>query len=327
MNKEVLGLRVWLVMTGFTCNNNCIICSTKPKAKMYSDRTSAEIVNDLIKGRELGYERVDFTGGEPAIRQDIFYLINKSRELGYRQIGINTNARILSYMAFCEKLIKEGVNAVTITLNGHNDRLVDAIARTPGIFRQSIKGIKNISSFSEVDIAVNTVVTNKNYQYLQEIGGLISSFNIHAWHLLDLIPDGNGKTFYKDLSIEMLLLSDTLNKINITIKKLFQSIIFFDFLPCLFSTLMLNESKFQFITAQGRVAITKQVGYNPRRFSKTNNVYSDIHKIRVGTCYNCRFLKICAGVWEDYLDLHKKKGEKDIAELAKRHNCLIYDKR
>ena len=78
--------RVWLIMTGFSCNNNCVMCSTKPKAKFNPDRSTKDILKDLRKGKNQGYKRVEFTGGEPTIRTDILRLIKKAKDLDYNKI-------------------------------------------------------------------------------------------------------------------------------------------------------------------------------------------------------------------------------------------------
>ena len=324
MEKEAKKSQIWLVMTGFSCNNNCVVCSTKPKARFFPDRESDEIVTDLIKGRNLGYEEVDITGGEPTIRPDIFYLVNTAKELGYRKIGIDTNARMLSYKDFCQRLIGSGVNKITFTLNGHTSQLVNAISRTPDVFEQAVKGIKNVSKYPKVELAANTVVSKKNYKYLKEIGRFIASLKVNSWHLLDLIPDGYGKEFYKELVVKAGDLSKEMNSLYLVIKENFSSVIFFDFPPCLFSPEMLSEPKFVFITAQGRTEITKQVGYNPKRFKESGSGFSDIHKKRIKVCQDCRFSKECAGVWSDYLKIF---GGREIENLSKKHNCLVYGKR
>ena len=319
MKKSSKKSQIWLVMTGFSCNNNCVMCSTRPKAKNFPDRETEEIVADLVRGRSLGHQELDITGGEPTIRPDIFYLVNSAKGLGYKKIGINTNARMLSYKDFCQRLINGGVNRVTLTLNGHTSQLVNAISRTPNVFKQTVEGMKNISKYSKVELAVNTVVSRKNYKYLKEIGKFIAKFRAGSWHLLDLIPDGYGKDFYKELVVRADDLSKEISGLYKTIKDNFSSAMFFDFPLCLFSPEMLKDPKLIFITAQGRTEITKQVGYNPERFKKSKKELSDIHKKRIKVCHSCRFSKECAGIWTDYLKLF---GEKEIEDLAKKHDCL-----
>ncbi len=317
--NEIKKSQIWLVMTGFSCNNNCIMCSTRPKAKFYSDRPTEEVVSDLRRGRELGYEEVDLTGGEPTIRPDILDLVRFAKSMGYKKIGFNTNARMLSYENFCRKIIESGVNRITFTLNGHNKELADAISRTPGAFDQAIAGIKNTLNYPQVELSVNTVVLRMNYQYLKEIGEFINKLGIEVWHLLDLIPDGNAKGLYKILCVEAPEFFKSLNDLK-SIASRFKTVMFFDFPLCFFPQEIMEDPRNIFITAKGRMEITKQVGYNPERFKELKmGSYEDIHKKRTEFCLRCKFSDTCAGIWKEYLDLY---GEEEFRGLAQNNKCI-----
>lgn len=307
-------------MTGFSCNNNCIICSTRPKGKTYPDRSSQEIIKDLREGKKKNYQIVEFTGGEPTIRPDILDLIKIAKELGYKEITLSTNARMLSYDSFCQKAIKNGLTRVTFTLNAPDSHLGDAICRTPGAFEQILQGIRNVLKCPQITVSANTVPFQLNYKYLHQIGKFIQDLGINTWNILDLIPDGYAKDFYQRLSIKMSDLSLTLNNLKDIIKD-FQVVNFFDFSLCLFRPELRENPRTHFITAQGRVEITKQVGYQPKRFEKSaDNFYQDIHKERTKVCQDCKFSQSCGGIWKDYLNLY---GDREISYLAIKHGCLI----
>ncbi len=307
-----------LIMTGFSCNNNCIMCTTKPKEKDYKDRDTKEILGDLEKGIRQGFREVEFTGGDPTIRTDILDLIKYAKDLGYKEIAISTNGRMLSYNQFAEKLIKQGLNRINFSLYGHNAKVHDAVTRTPKSFGQTVQGIKNVQKFSEVTIVINTVVSQLNYQYLAEIANFLFSLKINSFNVLDLIPDGYGKDFYKTLAVKMNTLSSALNNLETTLDK-FNMVTFFDFPLCLFKAKVRNNLHTIFITAEGRSGITKQIGYKPERIEKRKQIYGDIYKKRIEICKNCKFYKKCGGVWKDYLNLY---GQEEIINLAKEHQCL-----
>ncbi len=320
MKQRDSNKQIFLIVTGFSCNNNCVICSVRPKGKDFSDRTTDEIIKDLIGGREKNYERVEFTGGEPSIRKDILYLIKQARGLGYKEIGLSTNGRLLSYKSFCEDLVKEGINRITFTLHAHEKKLHEIISCAPNSFEQTLAGIKNALSYKNVSVSVNTVIFKLNYQHIFQIGKFIYSLGVPQWNILDLIPDGYAKERYKALCIKMAELSDALSSLKPLLND-FQNIIFFDFSLCLFPPDMLNHPRVNFITAQGRLEITKQIGYDPKRFSKDSlgGAPTDVHKERIAICENCIFSKECAGIWTDYLNLF---GDDEIKKLTAKHSCL-----
>lgn len=305
-----------LIMTGFSCNSNCLMCSVRPKAEFYSNRSTQEIIDDLLRGKNQGYQEVEFTGGEPTIRSDILDLIKLAKKLNYKKIAISTNGRMLSYDKFCKDIVKNGVNSLTFTINAHNKKLGDAISRTPKSFEQSLRGIRNAVR-EGLDVSVNTVVFKLNYKKLEEIGSLIKNLGVKTWHMLDLIPDGYAKDLYQNLSVNPIELSKEFNSLKII--NAFGTVLFFDFPMCLFSSDLIKNPDINFITAQGRTEISKQTGYNPERFSQSNNTYEDIHKKRIDICKKCKFNNECGGIWKESLDLY---GEEAIKFLAKKHKVL-----
>lgn len=312
--------QILLVMTGFSCNDNCIMCSTKPKSLDFPDRSTKEIISDLINGRKQGYVRIEFTGGEPTIRKDILYLVKKARDLGYRDIGLSTNGRMLSYDKFSKAIYNNGLRRINVSLYGYNSKTHDSITRTPRSFEQTIQGVKNFSKYSDVSITINTVVFKLNYNILSKIAKFVLSLGIKYWNLLDLIPDGYAKINYKYLSVDSLIdLSRNLNKLS-NIIPLFSSVTFFDFPLCLFSQNFRRIPNVSFISAQGRIEITKQIGYKPKRFSvvKKSQV-NDIHKRRLKVCNQCKFRNSCGGIWKDYIKIH---GGDEIKVLASKNKCL-----
>ncbi|GAI50981.1 unnamed protein product, partial [marine sediment metagenome] len=172
-------------------------------------------------------------GGEPTIREDILELVKRAKDLGYRDIGLSTNGRMLSYNDFAKKLIKSGVRRINFSLYGPGAELHNAITRTPKSFQQTIQGIKNVQKLSNTNVIVNTVVSQLNYQKLAQIGKLLSSLKIKFFNILDLIPDGYAKNFYETLVVKMDDLSSALNNLEAILDK-FNLITFFDFPLCLF---------------------------------------------------------------------------------------------
>ena len=320
LKQKIDRNQILLVMTGFSCNDNCIMCSTKPKSKDFPDRPTEEIIDDVIKGRKKGYVRIEFTGGEPTIRKDILYLVKKAKELGYQDIGLSTNGRMLSYKNFCQEIYDKGVKRVNVSLYGYDSKTHNAITRTPGSFKQTVQGIKNFLNYPDTIVTVNTVVFKMNYKYLDRIAKFVLSLGIKFWNPLDLIPDGYAQKNYKYLSVDSLTeLSERLNDLEGVVSS-FDSVTFFDFPLCLFSQEFRNISNVSFVSARGRIEITNQIGYHPKRFNVTKeSKVIDIHKKRLDICKKCRFYNSCGGVWKEYLKIH---GGNEIGILASKNKCL-----
>jgi len=312
-NKKVLPGQVFLIMTGFICNNDCIMCSVKPKGLHYKPRETEEIIVDMERGRKLQYERIEFTGGEPTVRVDLLALIIKAKQLGYKEIALGTNARTLSSLDFLKSLKKGGINRITTTLYGYNSKTHEMVTRTSGSFQQTVQGIKNSLNLG-ITTTVNTVVFSLTAKNLKKTGEFLVSLGVKYWTLLDLIPDGYAFEQYDKFAVNPKQLRNTFKEIEPILNK-FQVVNIFDFPFCLISPAILSKKNCNILAAKGRTEIINQVGYKPKRFEEKSNVYYDIHKIRSRKCKQCVYNNECGGVWIPYIDLY---GESFIKPFPKK---------
>ena len=309
-----------LTLVGFSCNNNCLVCSVKDRKQFYPDRTTDQIISDLAKNKKKGFDQVEFTGGEPSIRQDIFLLVRTAKKLGYQQIAFSTNGRLFSYDSFCQKIIEAGLNKITFSVLGPDKKTHDAITRTPGSFEQIVQGIKNTKRFPQTHINVSSVICRLNFRDLKKFGEFILSLNINGWYLLDLIPDGHASLFYSQLAVRLPQLNKELNRLQ-AIAPQFKELGFFDFPFCLLAPSLRQAPNVRLINTKQRLDDYRQIGYDPKRLKKNKKgFYQDIHRQNVDFCQRCRYYKECGGLWKEYLE---RFGDKELSRLAKKNACLL----
>lgn len=163
---------------GQICNNSCVMCTTirtkDRSAKQYLI-PKAEILSKLDQIQRPEY--IAFTGGEPTIRQDLIEIINYARmRFPEVEIKLLTNGRMLIYADYCKKLISSGIDTFIIPIHAHEQGLHDFITRSKGSFKQTIRGIKNITRFN-VNVEIRIVIHGLNYPFLPEIAELINRFS------------------------------------------------------------------------------------------------------------------------------------------------------
>ena len=323
MGKKTSNKQIFLIVTGYSCNSSCVMCSIKSRGISRSNGSTEEIVKDLIRGRKENYERMEFTGGEPTIRKDIVFLIKKAKKLGYKEIGLNTNGILLGNKSFCDKLVKAGLNQITFSLHAHNKKLHETINRTPNSFKQTISGIKNALSYKKLKISVVTVIIRLNYQHVFEIGKLVHSLGVPLWDITDLIPDGYAKESYNALSVKRSKLPDVFRSLKPLIDNS-QSITFFAFSPCFFPPDILKNKRVNLVTALGKLEVEKPISYNQNQEKTSDDSIeknlTDLQQKKIDICHKCIYAKKCAGIWSDYLRIY---GDKEITKLAVKHGCII----
>jgi len=102
----------------------------------------------MREGRRQGHARIALTGGEPTVRADIARLINSAKEMGYQEIGLTTNGRMLAAHDLAEELLDAGLNRLSFSLHSATASVHDRLSGVVGAFQQLIKGIKAIGEVS-----------------------------------------------------------------------------------------------------------------------------------------------------------------------------------
>jgi len=159
-----LALLLW-----YECNNNCRFCYCADKRGKW-EMSTEQAKKELAEGLERGCSFVDFNGGEPSLRKDIFELVAHAKKLGYGTIALTSNGRMFHYRDFCSRITEAGLNHVVLSVHGHTPELHDYMTRSTGSYQQVTRGMKNIrESKPDIYICTNTVITRMNYRFLPEI--------------------------------------------------------------------------------------------------------------------------------------------------------------
>ncbi|MQY61895.1 radical SAM protein, partial [archaeon] len=99
---------------------------------------------------------LQFSGGEPTIRKDLFELVKKAKELGFHHVEVNTNGLLLAQSVdFCRGLLESGVSTVYLQFDGLTS---DVYKFTRGVDLLDVK-MKAIENCREAGLSIVLVVT------------------------------------------------------------------------------------------------------------------------------------------------------------------------
>ncbi|MFC1517775.1 radical SAM protein [Candidatus Margulisiibacteriota bacterium] len=291
-------------MTGFSCNNNCIFCSNNNRQH---DRSTEQIIADVGRSVSRGAtcEGVEFIGGEAAIRDDIFILLNEVKKKGIKNIRLTSNGRIFSYPEHVKKLVDAGLNQLHISLYGSSPKVHNAITRTRGSFKQTVAGIDNAKKEKKLKLTINTVICKYNLESLKDLAKFLIKKKIKYWNILDLLPDGRAKQLYKYLKFDYQEFGRALKDMKEEIKS-FQEVCFVDFPYCVIPEEIRKMKNINYLNADERYKGMKQVGYKDiSRMSKKNKqgkvLYKDKYRKHLKFCDDCSYIESCGGVSKAYL--------------------------
>lgn len=116
-NRPIVSLRMSITNR---CNINCFYCHHDGMLDTSDEMSVNEIFRIASVCKDLGVERIRFSGGEPLVRRDIVDIVDSVNSLGFRDISITTNGIFLSEL--CDDLIGAGLNRVNVSLDTLNAR-------------------------------------------------------------------------------------------------------------------------------------------------------------------------------------------------------------
>lgn len=118
------------------CNARCITCNYW-KSKPSDELTTDEIRGLIYQAKEMGMQSIQFYGGEPLIRPDLFELIGYAKKAGLRATTI-TNGFLLDERR-AEQLVTSGIDNITISIHGRQD-VHDTVMGKQGSYRKAVDG-------------------------------------------------------------------------------------------------------------------------------------------------------------------------------------------
>lgn len=136
------------------------------------------------------YPLLVFTGGDPLMRKDLWKLIAHARRRGVLVALAPSVTELLDNVAV--KRIKEfGVVSVSISLDGPNPKVHDAIREVSGTFKKTLEAIEQLKN-EGVKVQINTAVMRENAEHLADLAKLLLDVGVNVWEVFYLVPIGRA---------------------------------------------------------------------------------------------------------------------------------------
>lgn len=159
------GNLYWRIESG--CNLNCFMCF-----RDHSSRVIKGYEKKLLEGaRDLGFQTIVITGGEPTLRHDLAGIIHSVKSYGFNT-RFETNG-ILVDRKFLSS-IKNDLDLLGLPLHGSNPKLHDYIVKKKGhfeIIRQRAKTANEL----DISLKITTAVSRKNIDDIENIASYLSA--------------------------------------------------------------------------------------------------------------------------------------------------------
>ena len=168
---------LWLELTN-RCNLRCVHCYAEsgPDAEVEQPLSTVEYEQLLEQARASGCTKVQFIGGEPALRPDLPMLIARARELGYAFVEVYTNlTRLPDALLAC--FATNGVHVAT-SVYAPTAEVHDRITRVAGSFTRTTANIRRLTAAgiavraSIVEMDENAGLTEATTRFLTDALGV-----------------------------------------------------------------------------------------------------------------------------------------------------------
>jgi len=156
------------------CNLTCPVCFAHAGAAGYVYEPSTEEVKRILDNFRANEPAkppgLQFSGGEPTLREDLPELIEYADKIGFHHIEVNTNGiRIAESLEYTKQLVDAGANAIYLQFDGLTD---DVYVKTRGLpmLKHKMKAIENCRKLGfDAVVLVPTVIRGVNDHEVADI--------------------------------------------------------------------------------------------------------------------------------------------------------------
>lgn len=291
----------------FKCNSYCLFCCELSNRYLPA-KTTVEAKKEISIARQKGFTRLILSGGEPAIRPDIFELINFAKNLSFGYVMISTNGQMFSYLDFARKIIDSGISEIVFSLHGHQAKIHDFLTGSPSSFYQLKKGIENLNKLRFNNIGVNTTIVRQNYCYLPQIAKILLKWQIRRFEIV--YSTILLKKIFKPMTPKISHAAPYIYKaLEIGNKKEYFWRIRNVPMSCYFERYWnrLCWSDRQESTLFLKTHIARLIH---RAIEKRKKIWV---WVKINKCKFCNYQKRCPGIWQEYI---KQYGDKEIKPIT-----------
>ena len=153
------------------CNSNCIMCPLSELSRKKMIPSQYQWIKEYIHVLPPDIPYINITGGEPTLDTDKFQdiLKNLKKKFQKSQFQLLTNGRSFSDTSFLKETLCNIPNYTRFAVPIHSavESVHDRITQSPGSFRQTDRGIKNLLKYDQ-KVEVRIVLSKINIPSLRE---------------------------------------------------------------------------------------------------------------------------------------------------------------
>ncbi len=155
------------------CNLKCPVCFANSDALGYlyqpTKEQVVEMMTNLLNNKPVATKALQFSGGEPTMRDDLPELVKTAKGLGFKHVEVDTNGvRIANEPEYAKKLADAGTNLIYLQFDGLDDGVYRKTRGVP-LMETKLKAIENWKKTGRWVVFVVTLAKGVNDHQIGEI--------------------------------------------------------------------------------------------------------------------------------------------------------------
>lgn len=185
LSKDSIQFAQWDITS--RCNLRCKHCRAW-KLPTNEELSTEEGANLLKQLHDLEVKILNFSGGEPFLREDIFQLLEHAKK--FPLITITTNGTLLGSKKVIEQLKQFDNIRISLSLDGL-EKFHDSFRQVPGTFRKATVAIENLTKNS-IRTSIRFTLVTSNIDEALPVFDFVSKYKTESFNIRAVLPLGRA---------------------------------------------------------------------------------------------------------------------------------------